>query len=96
MELCPETLEIRLTDPNVIAPTWLFQNRVLNLRALFPEFIRAVGKALATVTSDGGGSFQAENGVKIEADFTLCHRVECMEDDGCQKIFKYVSTIHTR
>ena len=91
MELCPETLDITVTDGCADVPAFLFQDGVLNLQALFQEFIRAVGKALSSVTNERRGVFQAENGVTIEADFTVCDRIECKEDDGCQKIVKYVT-----
>ena len=86
MDLCPESLDITLRKGFKKPPTF-FKNGVLQLSDFFQQFIRAVGQAMFDLYGEKR-EFTAENGVTIKLDFDVCDKLDCMEDDGTQKVFR--------
>ena len=88
MDLCPDTLDITL-DKNFKDPPSFFMDRVLVLSDFFQQFIKSIGKAVAAIRGEQR-YFTAKNGVIIEMDSAVCDMAKCMEDDGIQKVFRYL------
>ena len=88
MELCPNQLDVKLCK-DIKSPPQLFKSGVLQLTELFQHFIKAIGKALSDLRGEQC-QFRAENGVIIEMDSAVCNLPECMEDDGLQKIHRFI------
>ena len=89
MELCPNHLDVKLYK-DMESPSHLFnKNGVLQLPELFQHFIKAIGKAMSELRGERS-QFRAENGVIIEMDSAVCKFPQCMEDDGLQKIHRFL------
>ena len=86
MDLCPESLDITLRKSFKKRPTF-FKNGMLQLSDFFQQFIRAVGQATSDLYREKR-EFTAENGVTIKLDFDVCDKLDCMVDDGTQKVFR--------
>ena len=93
MYLCPSSLDVKLSK-DMKTPPKLFKNGVLQLSELFQQFIKAVGQVVTEI-KEAQSQFIAENGVIIEMDCEVCSLPECMEDDGTNKIHRWLLLITT-